>query len=422
MAIPTEAPVQPDPVPPRTEPTIGIPKTSTVEQPREQMTVLELTERLKKILPRKDVTQLFKTYKNVVKGKHIVQALAKEFGLTDEQAIAFGQDLQNAHILDHVSEDYDFDSNDKLYRLQCDHTPHILNTYRVWTDRVDPNSLALMKRLKKMLGRIEAAVTNPKTARVDYKAAMTHKDMPEFEEAVCELQGVDYENMGYDRKLAFSINVYNLMIKYAFMKLGIPTSTSARGSFFNDVSFQIGPDVFSFSEFEHGVLRGNRRAPYTLTAQFGSKDPRRRLIMTKVDPRIHFALNCGANGCPPVKDFTEEALEEELRIVAMAFCEGDEQVLVNESSHSVSLSSIFKWYQEDFAESSSGLPKAILPFLRGVKQEKLKRMLHKLGGGPKVKFLTYDWSTNASDHLIYGSDAGFLQQLGFGSTPTVPTQ
>jgi len=30
--------------------------------------------------------------------------------------------------------------------------------------------------------------------------------------------------------------------------------------------------------------------------------------------RIHFALNCGAKSCPPIKEFSAEAVDEELRI------------------------------------------------------------------------------------------------------------
>ena len=41
-----------------------------------------------------------------------------------------------------------------------------------------------------------------------------------------------------------------------------------------------------------------------------------------MDKRIHFALNCGAKSCPPIKVYTPEALEEGLQSAAAAFCEG----------------------------------------------------------------------------------------------------
>ena len=35
-------------------------------------------------------------------------------------------------------------------------------------------------------------------------------------------------------------------------------------------------------------------------------------VVEKVDPRIHFALVCGAKSCPPIKLYTPENLEEAL--------------------------------------------------------------------------------------------------------------
>ena len=37
---------------------------------------------------------------------------------------------------------------------------------------------------------------------------------------------------------------------------------------------------------------------------FGKDDPRLEHALSKVEPRIHFALNCGAKSCPPIKTFT----------------------------------------------------------------------------------------------------------------------
>ena len=44
--------------------------------------------------------------------------------------------------------------------------------------------------------------------------------------------------------------------------------------------------------------------------------------MPEVDRRLHFALNCGAKSCPPIKVFTVDVLEEGLASAAAAFVEG----------------------------------------------------------------------------------------------------
>jgi hypothetical protein len=44
-------------------------------------------------------------------------------------------------------------------------------------------------------------------------------------------------------------------------------------------------------------------------------------VVQPLDPRIHFALVCGARSCPPIRVYTEDALEEGLAAAAAAFCE-----------------------------------------------------------------------------------------------------
>jgi hypothetical protein len=43
-------------------------------------------------------------------------------------------------------------------------------------------------------------------------------------------------------------------------------------------------------------------------------------VVRPVDPRIHFALNCGAASCPAIKLYSTDTLEEGLAAAAEAFC------------------------------------------------------------------------------------------------------
>lgn len=51
----------------------------------------------------------------------------------------------------------------------------------------------------------------------------------------------------------------------------------------------------------------------------------------EVDKRIHFALNCGAKSCPPIKLFTPDTLEEGLQSAAAAFCQGLTPTLLHQN-------------------------------------------------------------------------------------------
>ena len=53
--------------------------------------------------------------------------------------------------------------------------------------------------------------------------------------------------------------------------------------------------------------------PAACKQQFEDKDPRSKVALSELDPRIHFALNCGARSCPPIRVYTEEKYD-------MTFC------------------------------------------------------------------------------------------------------
>ena len=189
------------------------------------------------------------------------------------------------------------------------------------------------------------------------------------------------------------------MIKYALMKVGVAKTGSARVAFFHQVKFQVGPHLYSFHEWEHGIMRGNRKAPHGLRAPLGKRDPRRQLVVSKPDGRIHFALNCGANSCPPIRFFTGDALHRELRIVTMGFCEDEANVSVKDNA--LYVSKIFMWYRADFGEgntsvSAGDLPKVVCNYMHmGPKKQQLTKLLN--SGNVKLNPLPYDWSANASE-------------------------
>mmetsp|Transcript_10189 Transcript_10189/g.22854 ORF Transcript_10189/g.22854 Transcript_10189/m.22854 type:complete len:516 (-) Transcript_10189:84-1631(-) len=396
LKIPTSPPVHEPPPPPRNE------KDDAILLPGgKRCTVLQITRRLISALPRHNISHRGKVQKNCFRGSSAVLALIKDFGMEGkkEEAIEFGQLLQRRQLIRNADNgSHIFGATNQLFRLQPYHTPKIINSFRIWSERVDPNSMSLINRLAKLMGKVESNSSDA-DGNVDYVAALDDENYWTFEEAVCELQGVDFASMNGMTKLAFGMNLYNIMIKHAFIKVGIPESIMQRSSFFGSVSYNVGGDILSLSDLENGVLRGNSKAPYALSKPFSNGDARMRLALSKVDSRIHFGLNCGAKSCPPVKKFTATAIDEELRIVSLAFCEQDDNVKIDEANATITLSKIFSWYRSDFG---SNLPVAILPYLRGEKKAQLERMINGKKS-IKVAFNAYDWSTNASSSNVFSS-------------------
>ena len=75
-------------------------------------------------------------------------------------------------------------------------------------------------------------------------------------------------------------------------------TTPAMPQFFDTTRWLVGDLCFSLDDIEHGVLRCNRGSPAKHNPQFAVTDTRWPLVLPEADfdPRIHFALNCGAKG------------------------------------------------------------------------------------------------------------------------------
>lgn len=120
------------------------------------MSVLQVTELLKSIVPHEDLSYNLTVYKNAFTGATIVTALSRHYGISPFEATNFARTLQILHdIFHHVVNDHIIQDTDELFfRLQCDQTPNILNSYRIWSERVDPDPMSLLRRLKKQLSDI----------------------------------------------------------------------------------------------------------------------------------------------------------------------------------------------------------------------------------------------------------------------------
>mmetsp|Transcript_18406 Transcript_18406/g.21180 ORF Transcript_18406/g.21180 Transcript_18406/m.21180 type:complete len:524 (+) Transcript_18406:35-1606(+) len=372
--------------------------------------IFHMTRELMKLLPRNDLMFLAKVYRNCFTGEHFVDAITEHFNVSELAAIEFGNSLKQHQIVHHVcNADHDINDTTKyFFRLQPFHTPDVLNSFRIWTDRIDPDPIAVLGRLRKMLSKMEGEAIN-ENGQIDYLAVAQNKLFLKFDEASSELQSVRFSLMDDKTKLAFCINLYNVMIRHAFIKVGIPQNSMNRSAFYGTVSYNVGGHMLSFNDIEHGIIRANARPPYSLFHPFGERDPRRGLALQTIDPRIHFALNCGANSCPSIEVYTPHAIEEELRIVAFAFCECDSNVMINSESYEIIISMIMHWYRADFASSVSSLPDKIVKFLRGDKKAKLEAMID--SGKPiRVSYSSYDWGANSSQSLeFFGSQLSTQQ-------------
>jgi Protein of unknown function, DUF547 len=171
---------------------------------------------------------------------------------------------------------------------------------------------------------------------------------------------------------AFWINLYNALTLQAMMRNKIQKSVLEFPGFFDCCAYQVHADSLEFTltlnEIEHGVLRGNRAILFS--APFAANDPRQDLILP-LEPRIHFALNCGAISCPPIRAYQAEQLEAQLELATHSYLQS-----VRLEHGVVILPRLLQWYAKDF-----GNP---LEFVRKYHPD--------LPANARVRFDVYNWN------------------------------
>ena len=220
---------------------------------------------------------------------------------------------------------------------------------------------------------------------------MKHSDA--FEDYVSATEALTLFDLntltGREAKLAFWINIYNALVVHGILELNIKKSVKEVSSFFNTVCYNVGGYIFSLDDIEHGILRGNKKKHFLSRRPFSDSDPRRRFIIEDVDPRIHFALVCGSNSCPPIDVYEAGEIDEQLEFVTSGFVNSDEVILEKENKK-LMISKIFKWYEGDFGGTEGVL--SLITKYRYDPEEKafLQNALSKL----RVGYKDYDWSLN----------------------------
>jgi hypothetical protein len=235
--------------------------------------------------------------------------------------------------------------------------------------------------------------------RVDYEKAKFHADLPAFEEAVCELQCLELCHLTKDQMLAFGLNVYSLMIRYAFIKIGICMSENDRVHFLDHVKFEVDSKTFSLQEWID-LLRGNEVSPMTKMVSFGSLDSRKDLAMSELDFRIHFALNSGAILCGsaslPFAEFNAEKVDEQLEIATQVFCSDQSNLRIE--GDQVCISKAIGWYRSDFDKSDDQLFHYLSDHADAVRGAMMKKLEDSWF---RIAFVDVSWSQRASNFRMY---------------------
>lgn len=92
---------------------------------------------------------------------------------------------------------------------------------------------------------------------------------------VQDLHRVNLLALTADEKLAFFLNLYNAMVIHAIIRIGHPGGAVIdRRTFYSDFIYIVGGYPYSLTAIKNGILRNNRRAPYSFVKPYGAGDKR----------------------------------------------------------------------------------------------------------------------------------------------------
>lgn len=331
-------------------------------------------------------------HKKSFSGEQLLGWLQKDKSIVGEKAKNTGQALLQKKYMVSVKQEDSF--GETLFRLLEDDPHSALNAGQ--TAACSPIQAAeLSLILRELILKLFSQHLSADGKFVDYKGMSANPAFEKYCDLAIQLQRVELMSLSREEKLAFFINIYNALVIHGCLRLGAPTNMWQRYKFFNYVSYLIGGEVFTLQDIENGVLRGNRKGIAQLRRPFSKTDPRLQMALPEVEPLIHFALNCGAKGCPPIKTYTPQDIDAQLKTAAEAFLENDDACVVDSVKREVRLSQIFKWYKADFGGTDEKLLNWVLEHMsESTKKSSLQDVLS--AGKTKVSYLPYDWTSNSS--------------------------
>lgn len=214
-------------------------------------------------------------------------------------------------------------------KIVLNNNPIITNGDSKAPDRGEASSSAneLVKKLRYSMLSLKSNAMDEKGTGVDYASITSSNAYKEYLVCAQQLQTVkNLDQLTISERKSFWINLYNSLVIHALVQgllKSFPGGTLSRLELYESASYIVGGHLLSLNDIENGILRGNRPSATPLSSPpFAQDDPRRSLSL-ECDPRIHFALNCGAVSCPPIAVYSCDAkeLDEELTMATEGFLE-----------------------------------------------------------------------------------------------------
>lgn len=210
---------------------------------------------------------------------------------------------------------------------------------------------------------------------VDY-GALKANGMEDFREFMDVLAETDPATLGgKDEQMAFWINAYNAIVVWQVVEKypvdsvrDVGALWGLVGGFFKNEYHIAGQDM-SADNIEHDTLR----------AKFD-------------DERIHWALVCGAFGCPRLLDrpYRASTLQDTLATQSREFLRQPRGLQLDRDSRTLYLSSYFDWYEDDFTAVAG----TVIDYALRHAPDDVAEYVRANRDALRVRIMDYDWTLN----------------------------
>ena len=162
---------------------------------------------------------------------------------------------------------------------------------------------------------------------------------------------------------AFYLNAYNLMVINEVVAHYPAESVQKISGFFDKNLVTVAGEKMTLNDLEAKKLRESFH-----------------------DPRVHFALVCGAKGCPRLnrQAFVGNQVDAQLTVQARKVLQDPKFIRVNDAAKKVQISEIFKWFEPEFKASG----KTGVAYINQFRDSKAIPATY------AVDYYTYDWALN----------------------------
>lgn len=186
-----------------------------------------------------------------------------------------------------------------------------------------------------------------------------------------------------EQKKSFWLNIYNAYIIAALNRS--PEWYKDRGTFFSKHQVNIAGHLLSFDDIENGIIRKSQyKFGLGYVRRVWPSKFERKMRVNERDYRIHFALNCGANSCPPVRIYKPETVDAQLENTSKLYLQ--KYTTYNKKNNTVTTSSLTNWFKGDFG-GKNGVIQILDGFNIIPKDTK-----------PTIAYGNYDWTLNINNY------------------------